>query len=401
VALAIVAPSLIVAAWRGELPHGSGASGAALGRIVPAGSTVNGLLGRWGQLDYERIAVSVPAALINPDFPTPTPRWLFKGWPRHQVESLFASAELPASLDGALRASRWEESAEGTALVPTPELISGLGPTARGKIYAALAPYEENGPQHFPEIYYSEYIDDRIKASGLSESSVALFKQLLYPRGAWSLFSDKNTALARIGDRGEKLRFLQTMYRRATYLVHLKVSRQTDLGALEEYWSYPGRPIGLRELLESLAREPEGGRLDLSHLLPPFARKRIYTFGDATADAPEKKHDCGWTAFNFFEETPDERVTDGDFARKLLETRYREVTAPGFGDLVVLVDGDDATIHLANYIAEDVVFTKNGVAATQPWIFMRMPHLLDLYAVGRAAGSQVRTRYFHRLDPAR
>ena len=47
--------------------------------------------------------------------------------------------------------------------------------------------------------------------------------------------------------------------------------------------------------------------------------------------------------------------------------------------MVLILNGQGNAIHSAVYIAEDIVFTKNGNNFSQPWMLMRLKDLLARY----------------------
>jgi hypothetical protein len=49
---------------------------------------------------------------------------------------------------------------------------------------------------------------------------------------------------------------------------------------------------------------------------------------------------------------------------------------PTYGDLVALVNEAGEGLHLCVYIADDFVFTKNGMNRLQPWVMMKIPDML-------------------------
>jgi hypothetical protein len=166
-----------------------------------------------------------------------------------------------------------------------------------------------------------------------------------------------------------------------TLLVKLKIKPDSNIDQLVGYWDFDGRRKDMRTLFESLARVPGGCSVDLSHLLTTFARKRIYTFPPASNDPLEARRDCHWTALNFFNDPPDDRFCDPETVRQTLDREYEKVTSEWrLGDVLVLFHPGGATLHSAVYLADDLVFTKNGGANTQPWIYMRMQDMLDYYA---------------------
>ncbi|MFO1522715.1 MAG: hypothetical protein U1G05_11880 [Kiritimatiellia bacterium] len=142
----------------------------------------------------------------------------------------------------------------------------------------------------------------------------------------------------------------------------------------------PGRQIqGPRPLLESLQKVPGGGTISLLYLLPPFARERLYTFPlpGSPADARE---DCHWSALNFFSDVPDDRLKDLAYASNYIQENFYRIGKPSMpGDLVFLQDAEGGVIHSAVFLADDLVFTKNGINIGQPWIIMRMSKLLAVY----------------------
>ena len=42
-------------------------------------------------------------------------------------------------------------------------------------------------------------------------------------------------------------------------------------------------------------------------------------------------------------------------------------------------------MHVAVYVADDIVFTKNGFHYTQPWILMHLKDMLETYAAAPSA----------------
>ena len=123
--------------------------------------------------------------------------------------------------------------------------------------------------------------------------------------------------------------------------------------------------------------------IDLAHLLPPFARKRIYTFQRPGKDPAGGQTDCHWTAFNFFNDPPDDRFFDPEHIQATIASAYEPVTGSEWrmGDIVALFDSAGESIHSAVFIADDLVFTKNGAMGDQPWIYMRLGDMLAHYAI--------------------
>jgi hypothetical protein len=93
------------------------------------------------------------------------------------------------------------------------------------------------------------------------------------------------------------------------------------------------------------------------------------------------KQDCVFTSLNFFNQTVDTNLFDIAWREKYFNTEYAAIKdEPAFGDLVTLLDASNQALHTCVYIADDFVFTKNGVNNAQPWVLMKMSDMLGLYS---------------------
>jgi len=118
------------------------------------------------------------------------------------------------------------------------------------------------------------------------------------------------------------------------------------------------------------------------HLLPPFAQSHLYcypTFSDAELNNLALAN-CIWTSLNFFLPAPDNRLLDFNVALKTLQEDYFIVKADfELGDIVAFLDGRGNVFHTAVYIADDLLFTKNGISAMAPWTLMSIDDVKDYY----------------------
>lgn len=339
--------------------------------------------GPWGELEYTRIAIEPPekefdAVQLPPYHPSP---WVFPHYTRDQVADLFRSAGLTSQESISLQTHlKWEDRADGVAVTPDRDLILSLGSKARGTIYPVLGHFRENPHQAQPFPFRPEFLDERLERSGLSQATISGFKRLLYPKGRSVFFADADAYISSIEDPQERLRFQKTISRRITLLVKLKISPSSPIAQIEEYWDYNGNNRELRPLLESLARVPGGCKIDIAHLLPPFARKRIYSFAEHSNAPHAVNHNCHWSALNFFNDKADERFCDPRIVSETIAAEYEPVTSkPRFGDIVEFFYPGGELIHSAVYLADDIVFTKNGGSDTQPYIYMHMDDVVDYY----------------------
>jgi hypothetical protein len=176
-------------------------------------------------------------------------------------------------------------------------------------------------------------------------------------------------------------RVFESLYSEPCLLMDLRVNSASDVEALAKYWGRGGREVTILPVLRSLARRPGGGSINIAQLLPPFAQSRLYTFSPPTTNAPASGPDCFWTAMNFFKLQPDPGFSNFQYALDVLNRNYSEASGPRrFGDLLLLLDERRQAIHACVYVADDVVFTKNGADFLQPWTLMKIADMMARYA---------------------
>ncbi len=337
--------------------------------------------GPWGELKYVRIMIEPPDEFVPLDERSfDKARWHFVGWQRDRLNRLFDSADLtPEQRVKLLNTNAWNVSSNEIVVTPGERLILELNTRARAKIYSALAEYAENGFQCWAFTWRLGGFDDWFQRSGVSTSVVALVKRLTYVRGQSLCFSDLPEVVAQIPTVAERRRLYKTLTRNSTLVMKLQTYPDSDVDGLVAYWAKGGRAKDLRPLLESLVNVPGGITMDIAQMLPPFARKRLNSYPIPPPDGQASAPDCFWTAFNFFNDPPDDRYNDTAVWLEEMRTNYVTVTTAVFGDLVFLVRPDETPVHSAVYIADDVVYTKNGGDYRQPWILMKWEDLVARY----------------------
>ncbi|MDB4982554.1 MAG: hypothetical protein JWM82_3306 [Myxococcales bacterium] len=353
-----------------------------------------GRRGLWGQLAYSPIFISLPDDYAPDESVVPPIRWWFEGFSKEHVDRLLGKAGLTPEQLGALGRSKWDISPRGVIVDPPRELVADLSQSSRAHIYEALSLSTFNVAQRNPETFYPEHVDERITSSGLDERTLGQFRKMLYPRGPRMLFSDSQVILPTLKTVEERKRFEQMVHRKVTVLAKLSIDASSDIDAMVAYWGYAGEPKGRRSLLESLARVPGGAELDIAQMLPPFARDRLYTFPNSSEDNPAARHDCVWTSLNFFNEHPDERFTDPQYAHQVLARDYERVDAPKMGDIAVLMAPNGQSVHFAVHLADGLYYTKNGSDRMQPWMLMTLDDLLTFYSI--RVSTTLEVLYFRR-----
>jgi hypothetical protein len=111
-----------------------------------------------------------------------------------------------------------------------------------------------------------------------------------------------------------------------------------------------------------MKRIPEGGTVSILYFLPPFARQRLYTF-PLPAQAGDPSMDCHWTTMNFFNEKPDNRLSDPKYTVEYLKSHYYPIAkASAYGDRIFLLDKNGNAMHLKDLISEYTTDTAPAVA---------------------------------------
>ena len=355
-----------------------GSAGANTGEQVFRGNP-----GPWGELEYVRISLEPPDEFVPvEDGVFEKARWFFEGHTRVQLADLFTQSDLTTAQRAALLdTAAWLEETNGITVVPGEEVVLGLSRQARGQLYSVLGASTRNGLQCWPFRFRRGGFDDWFDPGEFSEPTLKLVKGLIYERGATLCFSDVMEAMSKISSASERRQLLKTLASNSSLLMKLRIRPDSDVRALTDYWGRGFRTKDLEPLFRSLTRVPGGITIDVAQLLPPMARKKVNTY-PVTSDAPSSNQppNCSWTAMNFFNDPPDDRYHNPEVWKKELETSYSPVTEPTFGDLLFVVKPDGTLIHVAVFIADDVVFTKNGESNQKPWLLMKWEDVMASYS---------------------
>jgi len=340
------------------------------------------IIGPWGQLETTRIVIEPPDDLVQlPAPPREQVVWFFGDYTASQLTTLFDGLDLTSDQrDYLTDKSNWSFIPAGIEVYARRGLLLGLSPETRRVLYGVLAQFERNGSHYGPFSFRAEDPADWFANSGLQSETVARVQPLLYRRGPSWLFSDLALVLPDIPDSAERSLLIKTLSRTTTQLVKLRVFPDSDLAALTAYWSGGSRARDIDPLLRSLPKIPGGFTLDITHLLPSFARSRLYTYPTRDSGDGTRFVDCHWTALNFNRPAIDHRFEQIEAVRAAYSSEYYIADdEPVLGDIFLLMQSDGSARHAYVHIAGDIVFTKNGANATSPWILMKLADLLGTY----------------------
>jgi hypothetical protein len=266
---------------------------------------------------------------------------------------------------------------------PDAALVRALPTAVRAELYPLLAQSPLNGRQLDAFRFESPSPDTWFARSVATPESVALVKPLIYSVGGFQYFADIDLVRAAIPDEGEFQRLVKTLFRHSTLVVKVGISDPTEVDAVTEYWGRGGRRTDIRPLLESVSNGMNGERMiDVVHLLPTFARMHLYRYPRVTIEDLERPAlvNCLWTALNFFNSEIDNRYLDYNYAFDRLSRDYYIVhDGLQLGDIVAIADGEGAIFHVAVYLADGLVFGKNGTSVLAPWTIMPLDSLKGFY----------------------
>jgi hypothetical protein len=356
--------------------------------------------GAWGDLQEWDIRIEQPQEYAGFEKTTADgPFWSFGATTLQAVHDLLTASGCTEEQSARLIAKRMEGIGGIVILKPDFETILNLSPEVRSKLYLQLARNPANRFQATPYFVPNGDVGQFFENHHFSDPKAKeIMKRLLYQRNGFTYFSDPETVIKSLDSDKERGDFLRSLTCQDAILARLLIRPNSDIDKPLDYWalSMPGVLLkDLKTLFESQKRLPHGGSVSLLYALPPMARDRLYTSPLPPKDGDPKLPDCHWTALNFFSLIPDPRMSDNDFAGRFITDHYYEIAKPGIaGDLVLLLNSSGAVMHSAVYLADDLVFTKNGINYAQPWILMHERDLVGTFS----AISPVKVGYFRRRD---
>jgi hypothetical protein len=226
----------------------------------------------------------------------------------------------------------------------------------------------------------------------------ALVEPLVYRDGDFLFLADLESVRGQIGSGPALQHLIKRLLAQATVQVTLEVDDASQADALADYWGRGGRKVDILPVLESAADNSFNHSVDITYLLPDLARKLLYRYQKISLAELEKSQldNCFWTALNFFNDEPDDRLLDPKFALERLQQDYYLVHDElQLGDVVALSDQKLNIFHVAVYLAEDLVFTKNGYFSLAPWTIVPMDRLKGHFAEHR---DDWKVTYYRRKD---
>ncbi len=338
----------------------------------------------WGELITYDVEMERPEEFTAMEIESVgTPKWTFENADAAQVRKILSDCGLSGEqVEHALAPQHVSVTNKDLVIAPDSDLIYSLSPEVRSKLYAELAKSDLNHYMRFPFCFPGKSFDTIATNGQVDERVLSLIEPLLYSQEDNQYFSDFEAAMQRLPDEEQRLSLVQALSRQSAVLARIRIRPTTDTDKLMNYWAMGTgvRFTDLRPLLSSIKQLPDGGTISLLYFLPRFARERLYTY-PLPSQPGDPAMDCHWSTLNFFKDTPDNRLGDPAYSVPYIAAHYYQIDKPThYGDVIFLLDNQGRAIHSAVYIADDIVFTKNGNNYRQPWMLMRLKNLLATYA---------------------
>lgn len=331
--------------------------------------------GPWGQVEFTTTLVEPPARLFGPTaLASRPPVWPFPGHSEDQLARALEQAGLPAPTVRDLLAGA-EHSNETIVARPSEALLLGLDARTRYRVYALLRD-SSNPAYRYPIHINRRYAHTWLEGAAHQPDVQQCLQQLMYHQGDMAYFSDHRFLMSKLPGLAERRQLTMALLRQASVTARLTVTNHDEARRCAAYWGRGGREADVQRLLEdAVGREP----VELHQLLPPIPRARLNTY---QADDYHQFLDCTWTALNFFNEVGDDRFLQPEVANRTLLENY--VSIPDgyqLGDLILLRNRSGRILHSCNYLADHLVFTKNGGDLAQPWIISTLREVANYYTI--------------------
>ncbi len=338
--------------------------------------------GPWGQLEYFETFIQAPEDIVLAAQPrTGKTRWFFGGMDTQSVKEFLGELNLPHSLETALCADdSWLLEPEGITLSPSSAQLLELPESSRAKLYSTLSRWEQNFYHLEPEVIYTGSVRSWFRGFEVSEAVLSFTEKMSYKLGSTLLFADTPAVLGLAETEKERLEILRAFSRTPTLVAKVLIETDSKKEA-EAYWSKPFSALDTLPFLEAVTRHRNPAQTDLLHLLPANVRKILYTYHNPKTSLSGYMPDCHWSALNFFNAEPFDRLCEPAKATSYALANFTPVAPPyELGDVLFFTDtqtGD--AYHSCAYVAEDIVFTKNGRSPLQPWVLMKLDRVKSLY----------------------
>ncbi|MCB1091723.1 MAG: hypothetical protein KDL87_09340 [Verrucomicrobiae bacterium] len=377
----------LMASQASKSPGGTGASKAATAK------------GPWGRLEQFPFFLEAPAHLLDRfPLPNPKPRWFVNSSEASQALDRMSRSGMPPEILHAINQPA-NRAFHGDQIVffPPPAALLKLDCKTRTSIYRELRRYPANADIVGPVLIPNNNVEEWFANTQIRPELIQLIKQMSYPRGDALAFSDISVLMGFVKGEAEARALVSVLTRTRTLMLKLVLDSNSKLTETKNYWSAGGQRKGhsSTSLIQAMIDTQDGEKLDIVHLLPPLPRRLLYTYADLSSVVEGEMPDCHWSSLNFFNSHPEPFYLEARLAASAFTERLIPIKPPfKFGDTIVFLDNQKGNaFHSCVYLADDVVFTKNGRNLLSPWVLQTMEHVRKTYLFennGRIQGYRAR-----------
>ena len=356
--------------------------------------------GPWGRLHCYYFYLEAPDSVVDRvPLPDTQPRWRVPEAELAAFEAVVRKSSLPAEAANALFDSRQLIRKQGVVyLFPSHRFIESLQPSDREVIYPLLAANHLNAMYEYPIFFLSGAVDEWAAGAGLRSPLIDTIRSLSYRRGSALAFSDIPTLISKAESDSEVQIIKKRLTRTRSMIVRLELNSETELSPLLDYWStgLNLRRKELEPLMTATAALPGTQYLDIVHLLPALPRKLLYTYPGDEFLTHVRLPDCHWTTLNFFNYSAQDYYLDSRLAASSIIENFVRVEPPyRFGDVLMFTDGQGRAFHSCIYLADELVYTKNGANPLLPWVMLELSDLAQMYNLDLGEGAIHGYRHKH------
>ncbi len=351
------------------------------------------LPGSWGHLRYTEMVIEPPPGVVNVmALPTNATCWYLEALSPLVLKQRLLGCGLSESLAVALQTNATPVAGgNGFLLHPPDDLVVNLGTGDRANLYGLLATHTQNVAHTTPFRFELNTQRDWFEGTQLTPAVETLLRKLVYREGNMQLFSDLPLVLRRHPEHALYARLFRALSREVALDVRLHLLPGDSTKDLAHYWGWPDREAEVAARMTA-AQEPGGNHtVPLQELLPPFPRERLNLYPGP--DDPSFSG-CHYTTLNFFSRQPDLRFTSLSEVSLTLQRDYLEVPGKEYqlGDVLLFVKKGEGVVHSCNFLAANLVFTKNGGSLVRPWRIARLDDLMDFYSYPKPVTLRVMRR---------
>ncbi len=339
--------------------------------------------GPWGTIRYQTFFISPPIDYIDEKVFEHENAWYLDNLTEADWKRVVQESPLPEDkkqyLIGLGRTEEWPH----VRLEPNPEFILSMSPSERKYFYQILAdnPVSAHSPYCDPVVVGTNDVDKWLNQADLEEDVTSILKKLLYFDEGTAFFSDWAAMQPYLKTESSRMTFYRLLLSQKTSMPVLSITPNSNFDELSAYWSRGVAKRNTIALLQDMRNRKSNVDIDLVHILPPFARKRVNTFPNPYLDEDYMTQNCHWSSMSFYKFKEELRFIGAGYAMEYLNANFTPVKSPplAFGDLVQFITKDDKIVHSAIYIAGDLFFSKNGFSELSPWVLVPFSDMIATY----------------------